>query len=38
MLVLFNPPYYRGVPRSALDHAWRSPDVIERFSLVDRRS
>jgi release factor glutamine methyltransferase len=32
-LVLFNPPYYRGVPRDGLDHAWRSPDVIERFSL-----
>ncbi len=32
-VVLFNPPYYRGVPRSALDHAWRSPDVIERFSV-----
>ena len=31
-LVLFNPPYYRGQPRDALDHAWRSPDVIERFS------
>jgi release factor glutamine methyltransferase len=31
-VVLFNPPYYRGVPRDALDHAWRSPDVIERFS------
>lgn len=30
-VVLFNPPYYRGVPRDALDHAWRSPDVIERF-------
>jgi release factor glutamine methyltransferase len=31
-VVLFNPPYYRGVPRHALDHAWRSPDVIERFA------
>jgi HemK-related putative methylase len=31
-VVLFNPPYYRGVPRDALDHAWRSPDVIERFA------
>ena len=31
-VVLFNPPYYRGVPQSALDHAWRSPDLIERFS------
>jgi release factor glutamine methyltransferase len=33
-VVLFNPPYYRGVPRDALDHAWRSPDVIERFSTA----
>ncbi len=32
-VVLFNPPYYRGVPSDGLDHAWRSPDVIERFSL-----
>ncbi len=32
-VVLFNPPYYRGVARDGLDHAWRSPDVIERFSL-----
>jgi HemK-related putative methylase len=31
-VVLFNPPYYRGVPTSALDHAWRSPDLVERFS------
>jgi HemK-related putative methylase len=31
-VVLFNPPYYRGVPRDAIDHAWRSPDIIERFS------
>jgi release factor glutamine methyltransferase len=31
-VVLFNPPYYRGVPTDALDHAWRSPDIIERFS------
>jgi HemK-related putative methylase len=31
-LVLFNPPYYRGVPRDALDRAWRSPDLIERFA------
>jgi len=31
-VVLFNPPYYRGVPRDDLDHAWRSPDVPERFS------
>jgi release factor glutamine methyltransferase len=31
-LVLFNPPYYRGVPTNPLDNAWRSPDLIERFS------
>lgn len=31
-LVVFNPPYYRGVPRDGLDHAWRSPDVPERFA------
>jgi release factor glutamine methyltransferase len=31
-LILFNPPYYRGNPTSPLDHAWRSPDLVERFS------
>jgi release factor glutamine methyltransferase len=31
-VVLFNPPYYRGVPRDGLDHAWRSIDVPERFA------
>lgn len=31
-LVAFNPPYFRGVPRSPLDRAWRSPDVAERFA------
>ena len=31
-VVLFNPPYYRGQPRSPLDQAWRSLDVIERFA------
>jgi release factor glutamine methyltransferase len=31
-VVLFNPPYYRGLPRDDLDFAWRSPDVIERFA------
>jgi len=30
-LVLFNPPYYHGAPRDALDQAWRSGDVFERF-------
>lgn len=31
-LVLFNPPFFRGSPKDALDQAWRSPDVIERFA------
>ena len=31
-VVLFNPPYYRGAPRDHLDHAWRSPDMAERFA------
>jgi release factor glutamine methyltransferase len=31
-VVLFNPPYYRGIPTNPLDQAWRSPDLIERFS------
>ena len=31
-LVLFNPPFYRGLPRDTLDQAWRSPDVFERFA------
>jgi release factor glutamine methyltransferase len=31
-LVLFNPPFFRGEPEDALDRAWRSPDVVERFA------
>jgi HemK-related putative methylase len=31
-LVLFNPPFYRGAPRDALDHAWRGVDIFERFA------
>jgi SAM-dependent methyltransferase len=31
-LVLFNPPFFRGPPQDALDQAWRSPDVMERFA------
>jgi release factor glutamine methyltransferase len=31
-VVLFNPPYFRGTPRDALDQAWRSLDVVERFA------
>jgi len=31
-LILFNPPFFRGAPRDALDHAWRGTDVLERFA------
>jgi HemK-related putative methylase len=31
-LVLFNPPFFRGAPRGALDAAWRGDGVIERFA------
>ena len=31
-VVLFNPPYFRGEPQGALDRAWRSNDVMERFA------
>jgi HemK-related putative methylase len=31
-LVLFNPPFLRGVPRDDADRAWRSTDVAERFA------
>jgi HemK-related putative methylase len=31
-VLLFNPPYYRGLPRDDLDRAWRSLDVPERFA------
>lgn len=31
-LVMFNPPFFRGVPSDQLDQAWRAPDVIERFA------
>ena len=31
-LVLFNPPFFRGAPKDALDHAWRGIDVMERFA------
>jgi HemK-related putative methylase len=30
-VVLFNPPYYRGEPRDALDQAFRANGLIERF-------
>ncbi len=31
-VVLFNPPFVRGVPRNDADRAWRSTDVAERFA------
>jgi HemK-related putative methylase len=31
-LVLFNPPFFRGEPRSRIDQAWRGTDVLERFA------
>jgi HemK-related putative methylase len=31
-LVLFNPPFFNGMPRDARDAAWRSTDLAERFA------
>lgn len=31
-LILFNPPFLRGVPRDDRDRAWHSSDVAERFA------
>jgi HemK-related putative methylase len=31
-LILFNPPFLRGVPRDDRERAWRSLDVAERFA------
>lgn len=31
-MVLFNPPFYRGVPADDLDRAWRGDGVFERFA------
>jgi release factor glutamine methyltransferase len=31
-LILFNPPFMRGVPQDDRDKAWRSADVAERFA------
>jgi HemK-related putative methylase len=31
-LILFNPPFYRGEPKSRFDMAWRATDVFERFA------
>ncbi len=33
-VILFNPPYFRGQPGDALDYAWRSVDVPERFAAA----
>jgi release factor glutamine methyltransferase len=30
-VILFNPPFYHGLPRDMADYAWRSPDVFDRF-------
>ncbi|MDX2078424.1 MAG: HemK2/MTQ2 family protein methyltransferase [bacterium] len=30
-LILFNPPFFDGEPKTPLDRAWRSTDVIPRF-------
>jgi release factor glutamine methyltransferase len=31
-VVLFNPPFFRGIPKDLFDRSWRSPDVAERFA------
>jgi release factor glutamine methyltransferase len=31
-VILFNPPFLRGIPRNNADRAWRSPDMAERFA------
>lgn len=31
-LVLFNPPFYLGIPKDHRDAAWRSSDVAQRFA------
>lgn len=31
-LILFNPPFVRGIPRDDRDRAWRATDVAERFA------
>jgi release factor glutamine methyltransferase len=31
-LVLFNTPYFSGMPAEAWEQAWKSPDVIDRFA------
>ncbi|MEO8128153.1 MAG: methyltransferase [Bryobacteraceae bacterium] len=31
-VIFFNPPFYRGQPKSRFDMAWRATDVFERFA------
>jgi HemK-related putative methylase len=31
-VILFNPPFVRGLPRNDADRAWRSNDVADRFA------
>jgi HemK-related putative methylase len=31
-LIVFNPPFFKGEPKTALEIAWRSSDVVERFA------
>lgn len=31
-LILFNPPFFRGTPKSRFDLSWRGTDVLERFA------
>ncbi len=31
-IVLFNPPFFRGQPKTLFDMAWRATDVFERFA------
>jgi release factor glutamine methyltransferase len=33
-LILFNPPFLRGAPRTDRERAWRSTDVAERFAAA----
>lgn len=32
-LVTFNPPFFKGTPKSPLDMAWRAEGVLERFAV-----
>lgn len=31
-LIVFNPPFFKGEPRTAFEVAWQSRDVVERFA------